>query len=52
MRDHVHTGPISVLFAGLSAILIINLARYGSAWLIDHGYERVGRATGALVHFG
>ena len=54
MANHVHTGPISILFAGLSAILVINLVRLGSAKLatMDNStLAALGRTTGALVHF-
>jgi hypothetical protein len=48
MRDHVHTGPIAVLFAGLSAILVIHLLRI-LAGLLPDGVARESLASFALA---
>jgi hypothetical protein len=52
--EHVHTGVISFLFAGISAVIFIQLVRLASAKLVDQGgaMESAGRTIGALVHFG
>lgn len=47
MRDHVHTGLISFLFAGLSAIVLIHLLRALAAQLPD-GTARESLAAFAL----
>lgn len=52
MSDHVHTGFYAFLFAGGSAILMIWLMRFGAAYLVDHGFENIGKPLGALVNFG
>lgn len=53
MQQHLHTGPIAVLFAGVSAIVVINLVRLAAIWLDDvPGFERVSRAMAGLVTFG
>lgn len=51
-REHVHTGVVAFLFAGISAVLFIQLLRLVSAKLIDAGYEGAGSTLGAVVHFG
>lgn len=51
-REHVHTGIIAVLFAGVSAILVIQLTRFVAAKLIDAGYDGAGSTLGAVVNFG
>jgi hypothetical protein len=54
MQEHVHTGVISFLFAGLSAVVFIQLLRLAAAKMVEQGgtMESVGRTAGALVHFG
>lgn len=52
MTEHVHTGVISFLFAGISAVIFIQLARLIAAKMVDAGYETAGSSLGALVHFG
>lgn len=54
MTQHLHTGPIQVLVAGLSAILVIQLIRMTAAMALDSDSEfvrRSGKVMGALVHF-
>lgn len=54
MQEHVHTGVISFIFTGISAVLFIQLVRLASAKMVTQGgvLESIGTATGALVHFG
>lgn len=52
MQEHVHTGVISFLFAGISAVIFIQLTRMVAAKLVDTGHEGAGSSLGALVHFG
>lgn len=53
MQEHIHTGFASVVFAGISAILVIQTIRLTSAWLVASGKgESAGKVLGALVHFG
>lgn len=52
MQEHVHTGIVSFLFAGISAVLFIQMVRLFSAKLIDTGHEGAGSTLGSLVHFG
>jgi hypothetical protein len=54
MERHFHTNFESVLFAGLSAIVVINVIRIGAAWLGKQGglAAKIGQGAGALVHFG
>jgi len=53
MQEHVHTGVISFLFAGISAVVFIQLARLVAAKMVEQGgtFESAGRTVGALVHF-
>lgn len=49
-KSHFHTGIDAVLFAGISAIIVINLVRIGSAQLVLHERTRpLGTALAALV---
>lgn len=50
--EHVHTGPVAFVFAGLAAIIVIQLVRLMSAKLVDAGHDRAGATIGALVNFG
>lgn len=49
---HVHTDIIAFLYAGISAVIFIQLLRLISAKLIDAGHEGAGSTLGALVNFG
>lgn len=47
---HFHFGVDSVLFAGISAIIVINLVRIASGLMIKTGTgENAGKALAALV---
>ncbi len=53
MHEHVHTGVISFLFAGISAVVFIQMTRLVAAkMVVNPSTEGVGRAIGALVNFG
>lgn len=54
MKQHVHSDLIAVLFAGVSAIVVINVTRAGAAYLSSKGgtLAQVGDTIGALVHWG
>jgi hypothetical protein len=54
MQEHVHTGVISFLFAGLSAVVFIQLLRLATAKMVAQGgsMESAGKTIGALVQFG
>lgn len=53
MQEHLHTGPLAFLFAGVSAVVFINLMRLAAIWLDDMpGFDRVSRVIGSLVSFG
>jgi hypothetical protein len=53
MQEHVHTGVISFLFAGISAVVFIQLARLVSAKMVsqDGLIGSAGTTIGALVNF-
>ncbi len=52
MQSHVHTGFVSFLFAGVSAVLFINLRRLAAAKLAEkESTANIGRTVGALVTF-
>ncbi len=52
MQEHIHTGFGAVVFAGVSAIIVIQVVRLGSAWMIhSHKLEGAGRVLGGLVTF-
>lgn len=48
MRDHVHTGVVTFLFAGMSAIVLIHILRAVAAQLPD-GTARESLAAFALA---
>lgn len=53
MQEHIHTGFVAFLFAGLSAIVLIQLIRIGSAYMVQNDrLEPAGKVLGSLVHFG
>lgn len=52
MSPHVHTGFVSFVFAGLSAIVLIQLMRLGAAKLVQHDSTRgIGETVASLVSF-
>lgn len=53
VSEHVHTGPVSFVFAGIAAIIFLNLVKLASAELVKRpGTEGIGKVAGSLVHFG
>ena len=52
MEDHLHTGFVSFLFAGVSAVVFIQLMRLASAKLVDNpNTATIGKTLGAVVTF-
>lgn len=53
MHPHVHTGVVAFLFAGVSAVVFINVTRMLAAKAAEtSAFEPVGRWVGGLVTFG
>ena len=53
MHQHTHTGVIAFAYVTVAAIVGLNLVRIGAAMLTNNPKtETVGKAIGALVHFG
>lgn len=55
MQEHYHASIEHILVYGVSAILVINLTRIISGWMVNSkvsGLQTVGKAAGSLVHFG
>lgn len=53
MQPHYHFNGDQVLFAGLSAIVVINLFRWLFAWLAQRSgvLGSIGTGLGGMVHF-
>lgn len=52
MQPHVHTGFVSFVFAGLAAVVFIQLMRLGAAKLVQHDSTKgIGETIGSLVSF-
>lgn len=50
MRDHVHTGVANVVFAGLSAIVVIHVLRIAAAQLAaNNATASAGKILGAFA---
>ena len=53
MQEHVHTGFVSFVFAGISAVVFIQILRWSAAKMVTNPQlEPAGRVVGGLVHFG
>jgi hypothetical protein len=54
MQQHVHTGFVSFMFAGVSALIFLNITRLVAARMVSNGgaWESAGRTIGSLVTFG
>lgn len=51
MSEHVHTGPVAFLFAGISALILFNLVKLAAVEFVKRpATESVGRVLGSLVH--
>lgn len=51
MTPHLHTGVISALFAGVSAIVVIKLTKIVAAKMVENpNTEPAGRWLGGLVN--
>lgn len=54
MSEHTHTGFVAFLFAGVSALIFLNLWRIAAAHAADSSnptIASIGAAAGALVKF-
>lgn len=52
MSDHVHTGVVSFVFAGVSAIVFIHLLRFAAAKMANtDSMAGFGKALGGVVSF-
>lgn len=54
MRAHTHTGFDAFLFAGISALVFLNLVRFAAAKAVtseNPTLKSAGKAVGALVTF-
>lgn len=52
MSDHVHTGFVSFVFAGISAIVFIHLMRFAAAKMANTDkMAGFGKALGGVVSF-
>lgn len=52
MQEHIHTGFSAFLFAGISAIILLNVTRWGAAHLVNNpSTEGLGKVIGSLVSF-
>jgi len=50
VTPHIHTGVISFLFAGVSAVVFIKLAKMGAAWAVGNpSTEPLGRWLGGVL---
>lgn len=50
MREHVHTGPIAFVFAGIAAIIMIQLVKLASAEMVKRpALEPAGKVLGSLI---
>lgn len=52
MREHVHTGPFSFLFAGISAWLFLNFLRILAIWAADKPQlDWLAKVIGGSINF-
>lgn len=52
MREHVHTGPFAFLFAGVSALLFLNILRFIAIFAADKpGFEWIAKMIGGTITF-
>lgn len=52
MQEHVHTGIIPFMFAGLSALIFFNLLRILAIYLDEHEATRwLSKALGGTINF-
>lgn len=50
MQEHVHTGPVAFVFAGISAILMIQLIKLVSAEMVKRSQlEPAGKVLGSII---
>ena len=52
VQEHVHTGFVSFVFAGVSAVIFIQIMRFAAAKMVTiPAPEPAGTVVGGLVHF-
>lgn len=52
MTEHLHTGMAAFAFAGVSAVVFMNLLRIFAIWLADKPqFEWLARAIGGVINF-
>jgi hypothetical protein len=50
VQEHVHTGPVAFVFAGIAAILMIQLVKLVSAELVKRPQtEGAGKVLGSII---
>ena len=50
MQEHMHTGPIAFLYAGISAVVFLKLMEIIAANLVDNPRtETIGKVLGGLL---
>jgi len=50
VQEHVHTGPVSFVFAGIAAILMIQLVKLLSAEMVKRpAFEPAGKVLGSII---
>jgi len=50
IQQHVHTGPLTFLFAGIAAIVTIQLVKLAAAELVKRPvFEPAGKVLGSLI---
>lgn len=50
VQEHVHTGPVAFVFAGIAAIIMIQLVRLASAEMVKRpSTEPLGKVLGSII---
>lgn len=50
MQEHVHTGPVAFIFAGVAAIIAIQLVKLAAAELVKRpATEGAGKVLGSII---
>lgn len=53
MQEHIHTGPLAFLFAGVSAVIFLNILRLVAITLASRpGESRAATVIMSLISFG
>ena len=52
MREHIHTGPYMVVWAGMSALIFFNVLRFIAIWSADKpSLEWLSKTIGGAITF-